>query len=71
MNVAAGILTARGGMTSHAAVVARGMGRTCVCGCSDIEEIDEEHGFMKLKGKTYKTGDFITVIGTSGEVYEG
>lgn len=71
MNVAQGILTARGGMTSHAAVVARGMGRTCVCGCNEIEDVEEEHGTMKMKGKTFKTGDFITIIGTTGEVYEG
>lgn len=59
-------------MTSHAAVVARGMGRTCVCGCEDIEEIDDEHGkYMKMKGKTFKEGDWITIIGTTGEVYEG
>lgn len=72
MNSAQGILTARGGMTSHAAVVARGMGKCCVCGCGDIEEIDDhDKMFMVMKGKTYKEGDWISISGTSGEVFEG
>lgn len=71
MDAAKGILTARGGMTSHAAVVARGMGKTCVCGCSDIQEICDEGKFLKMKGKTYKEGDIITINGTTGEVFEG
>jgi pyruvate,orthophosphate dikinase len=71
MHHAEGVLTSRGGMTSHAAVVARGMGRCCVCGCGDITEIDEHQKFMKLGGKTFREGDYITIIGTTGEVYEG
>lgn len=71
MDAAKGILTARGGMTSHAAVVARGMGKTCVCGCSDIEDIDDEKGFLKMQGQTFKTGDVITINGTTGEVFSG
>lgn len=72
MNSAQGILTARGGMTSHAAVVARGMGKCCVCGCADITEIDDEHKlYMVLGGKTFKEGDWISLNGTTGEVYEG
>lgn len=71
MDAAKGILTARGGMTSHAAVVARGMGKTCVCGCSDIEAISEETKTLKIKGRTFKEGDFITINGTTGEVFEG
>lgn len=59
-------------MTSHAAVVARGMGKCCVCGCSDITEIDDEHKFyMIMNGKTIKEGDWISLNGTTGEVYEG
>ena len=72
MNSATGILTARGGMTSHAAVVARGMGKCCVCGCSDITEMDDhDKMFMIMAGKTFKEGDWITISGTSGEVYDG
>lgn len=72
MNSSVGILTARGGMTSHAAVVARGMGKCCVCGCSDITEIDDDHKkYMIMKGKTFHEGDFITLNGTTGEIYEG
>lgn len=65
-------MTARGGMTSHAAVVARGMGKCCVCGCSDITEIDDEHNlYMIMKGKKFKEGDWISLNGTTGDVYEG
>lgn len=70
MNICNGILTARGGMTSHAAVVARGMGKPCVVGCSDIE-IDDEKRIMKIKDKVIKDGDFITIDGTTGRVIEG
>ena len=70
MHVAQGILTARGGMTSHAAVVARGMGTCCVSGCSDIE-FDDPHkpSVFKLGGKTIKEGDFISLDGSTGKVY--
>ncbi len=70
MDVAQGILTVRGGMTSHAAVVARGMGKCCVAGASDIK-IDEEKGTMQIAGKTFKEGDYISIDGTTGEVMEG
>jgi len=70
MNVAQGILTARGGMTSHAAVVARGMGKCCVAGCSDIS-VDEDEKKFTVKGQTFKEGDFITLDGTAGEVIKG
>jgi len=70
MNIAKGILTAKGGMTSHAAVVARGMGKTCVSGAGEIK-IDYRARTMKTGGKTYKEGDFISLNGTTGEVYEG
>lgn len=70
MAAAQGILTARGGMTSHAAVVARGMGKCCVAGCSDIN-IDYNKKTMTVKGKVYKEGDFITIDGSVGVVYEG
>lgn len=70
MVVAQGILTARGGMTSHAAVVARGMGKCCVAGCSGIN-VDEENLKMTVQGKTYKEGDFISINGSTGVVYEG
>jgi pyruvate,orthophosphate dikinase len=65
-----GILTARGGMTSHAAVVARGMGKPCVAGCSSLS-ISEEASTLTVKGKVYKAGDFITIDGGTGEVMEG
>ncbi len=68
MNAAEGILTATGGMTSHAAVVARGMGRPCVAGCRDIHISDSS---MEVHGKQYKQGDIITIDGTSGAVYAG
>jgi pyruvate,orthophosphate dikinase len=63
-----GILTARGGMTSHAAVVARGMGTACVAGCHDLE-IDEANKSFKLGSKVFKEGDFISIDGSTGNVY--
>lgn len=68
MDSAQGILTVRGGMTSHAAVVARGMGKCCVSGCGEIE-INEEEKWFKVGGKTYKEGDYISIDGTTGNVY--
>lgn len=68
MVAAEGILTARGGMTSHAAVVARGMGKCCVAGCSAII-VDEESRTMKVSGKVYKEGDKFSINGTDGSVY--
>ena len=65
-----GILTARGGMTSHAAVVARGMGKCCVAGCEDIK-VNEEGKTFVVGGKTYKEGDYISINGSTGYVYEG
>ena len=70
MKSAEGILTVRGGMTSHAAVVARGMGECCVSGCGDIS-MDEENKCFTLAGKTFKEGDFISIDGTTGNIYEG
>jgi len=70
MEVAAGILTARGGMTSHAAVVTRGMGKCCVAGAGDIE-VDENARIMRVKGKTLKDGDWISLDGTTGRVING
>jgi pyruvate, orthophosphate dikinase len=70
MHVAQGILTSRGGMTSHAAVVARGMGTCCVAGCSDIQ-IDYERKQFRAGNMTVKEGDFISLDGTLGEVYSG
>ena len=70
MNVAEGILTARGGMTSHAAVVARGMGKCCVSGAGSIQ-IDYKERTITMKDKTFKEGDFISLNGSTGEVYEG
>lgn len=70
MVVAQGILTARGGMTSHAAVVARGMGKCCVAGCSGIS-VDEQNLNMTVQGQTYNEGDFISINGSTGVVYEG
>ncbi len=70
MNVAKGILTARGGMTSHAAVVARGMGKCCVSGAGSLQ-IDYKLRTMVVDGKTFNEGDFISLNGTTGEVYEG
>lgn len=65
-----GVLTARGGMTSHAAVVARGMGKCCVSGCSSLE-VDEEKGTMKIGDHSFGEGDFISLDGSSGKVYAG
>jgi pyruvate,orthophosphate dikinase len=70
MNVAEGILTARGGMTSHAAVVARGMGKCCVAGCSDLS-IDADAKKMKVGSVTLSEGDWITLDGSTGEVMAG
>ncbi len=70
MKVAQGILTVRGGMTSHAAVVARGMGSCCVSGCGEIN-MDEENKQFTLSGKTYHEGDFISIDGSTGNIYEG
>ncbi|MBQ2723781.1 MAG: pyruvate, phosphate dikinase, partial [Clostridia bacterium] len=68
MNFAQGILTVRGGMTSHAAVVARGMGRCCVSGCGEIK-IDEEAKVFELAGRVYKEGDWISLDGSTGNIY--
>ena len=70
MKASQGILTVRGGMTSHAAVVARGMGKCCVSGCGDIA-MDEANKKFTLSGKTIKEGDFISIDGTTGNIYEG
>ena len=70
MKAAQGILTVRGGMTSHAAVVARGMGTCCVSGCSDIN-MDEDNKKFTLAGKTYHEGDFISIDGSTGNIYDG
>ena len=69
MAVAQGILTSTGGRTSHAAVVARGMGTPCVCGCADVTFKDENT--IVVKGKEYKKGDFLTIDGATGRVFEG
>ncbi len=69
MNVARGILTARGGMTSHAAVVARGMGKCCVAGCSDLHILNESE--CEIGGIKLNAGDYITLNGTAGEVIKG
>jgi pyruvate,orthophosphate dikinase len=71
MNAAQGILTARGGMTSHAAVVARGMGRTCVAGASDITVDYMRGSFTTKKGQTIRAGDWISLDGSKGEIIEG
>ncbi|MCH5325523.1 MAG: pyruvate, phosphate dikinase, partial [Eubacterium sp.] len=70
MKAAQGILTVRGGMTSHAAVVARGMGTCCVSGCGDIK-MDEENKKFELAGKTYHEGDCISIDGSTGNIYDG
>lgn len=70
MSVAEGILTARGGMTSHAAVVARGMGKCCVSGAGEIK-VDYKARTVEMGGKTYREGDWISLNGSTGEVYEG
>ena len=70
MAAAQAILTQRGGMTSHAAVVARGMGKCCVAGCGGIS-LDEAAGLMRVNGTAYKRGERLTLNGTTGEVIEG
>ena len=70
MKASQGILTVRGGMTSHAAVVARGMGTCCVSGCGDIA-MDEENKKFTLGGKVFKEGDFISIDGSTGNIYDG
>jgi len=70
MKAAQGILTVRGGMTSHAAVVARGMGKCCVSGCGDIN-MDEENKKFTLAGKTFVEGDYISIDGSTGNIYDG
>ena len=70
MHAAEGILTVRGGMTSHAAVVARGMGTACISGCGDIV-ISEEEKVFTLGGKTYHEGDYISLDGSTGKIYDG
>lgn len=71
MNISQGILTGRGGMTSHAAVVARGMGRCCVAGCSEITINEEGKTFTDKSGNVYKEGDWISLDGSTGNVYAG
>jgi pyruvate, orthophosphate dikinase len=70
MAVAAGMLTARGGMTSHAAVVARGMGKPCVCGAGGVK-IDTKAGTMTIGGKVWRAGNVVTIDGGTGEVFDG
>ncbi len=70
MHAAEGILTVRGGMTSHAAVVARGMGTACISGCGDIV-INEAEKHFSLGGKTYHEGDYISLDGSTGKIYDG
>ncbi|MDF2949715.1 MAG: ppdK1, partial [Sedimentibacter sp.] len=70
MNKAKGILTSRGGMTSHAAVVARGMGKCCVAGCEAVH-VDESKKVMSVNGKAYYEGDYISLDGSTGSVYDG
>jgi pyruvate,orthophosphate dikinase len=70
MHVAAGILTTRGGMTSHAAVVARGMGKPCVSGAGSLR-IDEKAGTLTIAGKVFRAGDVITIDGSTGQVLDG
>lgn len=71
MVAAEGILTARGGMTSHAAVVARGMGKCCVAGCASIRVNEAARTLTTADGKTYQAGDYLSVNGSTGEVYDG
>ena len=70
MKSAQGILTGRGGMTSHAAVVARGMGTCCVSGCGDIA-INEDDKVFELGGHTFHEGDYISLDGSTGKIYKG
>jgi pyruvate, orthophosphate dikinase len=69
MNAASGFLTARGGMTSHAAVVARQMGKVCVAGCESVEVLDSQA--VKIGAKTFREGDYLSINGSTGNVYEG
>lgn len=69
MNVCHGVLTVRGGMTSHAAVVARGMGTCCVAGCGDISVSEEDKTFTLANGNKYHEGDWISLDGSTGKVY--
>jgi len=71
MHAAQGILTARGGMTSHAAVVARGMGKCCVAGCGDIKVNYADQSFVACNGVVVKKGDMITLDGSTGQVMLG
>ena len=71
MEVAAGILTSRGGMTSHAAVVTRGMGKCCVAGAGDCDVDEKARKELRVKGKTCKQGDWISLDGTTGRVIDG
>jgi pyruvate,orthophosphate dikinase len=70
MNAAQGILTSRGGMTSHAAVVARGMGKCCVAGCGDVI-VNEANGYFEVKDQRVKEGEYVTLDGTTGELFIG
>ncbi|MDP3387383.1 MAG: pyruvate, phosphate dikinase [Eubacteriales bacterium] len=70
MNVARGILTARGGMTSHAAVVARGMGKCCIAGCDQVR-VDEEMKVFTVNGEKFHEGDYISLDGSTGKLYKG
>ena len=70
MHASEGILTVRGGMTSHAAVVARGMGTCCVSGCGDIA-INEDDKVFELGGHTFHEGDYISLDGSTGKIYKG
>ncbi len=70
MEIASGILTSRGGMTSHAAVVTRGMGKCCVAGAGDIV-VDEKKKEMRVKGKTFKEGDWLSLDGTTRTRHQG
>ncbi|MGM0529835.1 MAG: pyruvate, phosphate dikinase [Bacteroidota bacterium] len=70
MNLARGIMTSRGGMTSHAAVVARGMGKCCIAGAGSVK-INYREKSMTVEGKTFKEGDWVSLNGTTGEIYEG
>ena len=70
MIAAQGILTSRGGVSSHAALVARQMGKVCVCGAADLE-VNYKSRTVKVAGKTFKEGDYLSINGTSGEVFAG
>ncbi|MBQ4049466.1 MAG: pyruvate, phosphate dikinase [Clostridia bacterium] len=70
MTVCEGVLTARGGMTSHAAVVARGMGTCCVSGCKQITSVDEDNKVLVIAGKTLKEGDWMSLDGSTGNIYD-